>query len=82
MKTNPIGDLIRFRRIELGYMQMEIAKAIGDCSPREISAIERGLSRPTVEQLDALNRLLKFDPAALHNAVIADFNNQFGSEEQ
>lgn len=52
MRTVFIGEVIRRRRLELGYTQAQLCAGI--CEPVSISRIERGQQVPSKKTLDAL----------------------------
>jgi len=52
MRTVFIGEIVRRRRLELGYTQAQLCAGI--CDPVSISRIERGQQVPSKKTLDAL----------------------------
>lgn len=55
-----LGDIVRQRRIELGFTQVQLAKACR-CSPRFVSELERGVAGGNIKQVIHICRLLGID---------------------
>ncbi len=55
-----LGEIIRERRIEHGFTQVQLAKAC-KCSTRFISELERGVAGGNIKQVIHVCRLLGMD---------------------
>lgn len=55
-----LGEIIRERRIENGFTQVQLAKAC-KCSTRFISELERGVAGGNIKQVIHVCRLLGMD---------------------
>lgn len=68
-----IGEIIRQKRIELGYTQEQLCEGI--CEPISISRIERGKQTPTKMMLEALSQRLGL-PSERFYALLSDKEQQ------
>lgn len=59
--SRPLGDAVRFARMECGYTQKQLADKL-DVDERTISSIEKYQANTTMEILYPLIRELKIDP--------------------
>jgi transcriptional regulator with XRE-family HTH domain len=62
--SNQFGQVIREKRISLGYTQEELAEMVGR-STGQIGQIERGETAPSVDVLEKLIDVLSIDPRLL-----------------
>lgn len=59
-EPSDLGELLRERRVELGYTQVELATAC-KCSPRFIGELERGVAGGNIKQVIKVCRAVGID---------------------
>jgi transcriptional regulator with XRE-family HTH domain len=77
--TKAVGERIQIAREERSMTQLELAYAIG-CTPQHISAIERGVKKPTLETFVTIASVLRVPADVLLQDVMPDWWDNWEKE--
>lgn len=75
MNAKSFGEIIKERRIELGYTQTELAKVL-EVSQQHYSNWENEVWLPSAKNVKKLSNLLKIESSVLVNAIALELANR------
>ena len=75
-----INELLKDKRVESGYTQLQLANKLGYSNPQFISNWERGICLPPIKQARVLCKLLDISVDAYKQRIIIDFRKKLDRE--
>ncbi|WP_064612479.1 helix-turn-helix domain-containing protein [Streptobacillus moniliformis] len=77
MTNKYIGNIIKQKRIELGYSQEDLSKLMGFKSRSSIFKIEKGITNVSVEHLQKLSNILNINLEKIFSEITMNFTSDF-----